>query len=255
MPGGPQAILLPGSVLPAGLAYGALVEALGDEADARPKELEVYANDVPPAGYSLELEIEGVLREAEAAGLERFHLVGYSGGGAAALALAARRPNRLLSLALLEPAWIGWSGMGPEEHAVWETFDALVSADPDELMPAFVRFQLRPGVEPPPPPEGPPPPWMASRPAGIRAFANVFRTGDIDHEALRQFRRPVYYALGGRSNPVLYERAAMRLERLFLDFTLEIFRERHHFDPPHRIEPERLAASLLEHWHRAEESS
>ncbi len=34
--------------------------------------------------------------------------------------------------------------------------------------------------------------------------------------------------------------------------TLEVFDERHHFDPPHRIEPERVGSSLLELWGRAE---
>ena len=41
----------------------------------------------------------GILRAAEAAGFERFHLVGYSGGGAISAAFAARHPERLLSLA------------------------------------------------------------------------------------------------------------------------------------------------------------
>jgi hypothetical protein len=31
-----------------------------------------------------------------------------------------------------------------------------------------------------------------------------------------------------------------------------VFEERHHFDPPHRIEPERLAKSLKALWRRAE---
>jgi hypothetical protein len=39
------------------------------------------------------------------------------------------------------------------------------------------------------------------------------------------------------------------------DFELEVFEERHHFDPPHRIEPERLAKSLKALWLRAEQSS
>jgi hypothetical protein len=38
------------------------------------------------------------------------------------------------------------------------------------------------------------------------------------------------------------------------DFELEVFEERHHFDPPHRIEPERLASSLKTRWRRAERS-
>jgi hypothetical protein len=39
---------------------------------------------------------------------------------------------------------------------------------------------------------------------------------------------------------------------VFPDFELERFEERHHFDPPHRIEPERLADSLKRLWRRAE---
>jgi hypothetical protein len=39
---------------------------------------------------------------------------------------------------------------------------------------------------------------------------------------------------------------------VFPDFELEVFAERHHFDPPHRIEPERLANSLMTLWRRAE---
>ena len=81
-------ILLPGAVLPADLAYGALIDALGDEVEAVAKDLEVYAGDAPPVDYSLDTEVAGVVREADARGWERFHLVGYSGGGAAALAAA-----------------------------------------------------------------------------------------------------------------------------------------------------------------------
>jgi hypothetical protein len=45
-----QAILLPGAVLPAELAYPDLVRALGTDVDARPKEHELYASSEPPAG-------------------------------------------------------------------------------------------------------------------------------------------------------------------------------------------------------------
>ena len=247
-----RAILLPGIVLPAGRAYERLVAALGDEVDARPKELEVYRDAEPPPAYSLALEVTGVLREADAAGWERFHVVGYSGGGAVAAALAAAHPERLLSLGLLEPAWTGPEGLSAEERAARAAFERIERLPPDELMPAFARAQLAPGVEPPPPPEGRPPAWMASRPAGIRAITGAFRAADLPPEALRRFDRPVYHALGGRSNPDLYAEQAARLARLFPDFTAEVFAERHHFDPPHRAEPERLAASLLALWRRAE---
>ena len=93
---------------------------------------------------------------------------------------------------------------------------------------------------------------MAKRPAGIRALIDAFDSSDLDLAALRAFDRPVYFALGGRSNPDFFGRMAERLASIFPDFTLEPFPDRHHFDPPHRIEPERLASSLLAVWRRAE---
>jgi pimeloyl-ACP methyl ester carboxylesterase len=106
-----QGVLLPGGVMPAGPAYGALLAELGHDVDARPKELEVYATDEPPPDYSLATEVAGITRVADEAGFERFHLVGYSGGGASSLAFAASHPERLLSLALMEPAFAGWQEM------------------------------------------------------------------------------------------------------------------------------------------------
>jgi pimeloyl-ACP methyl ester carboxylesterase len=241
-------------VLPAEPAYGALIEALGPDVDAVAKDLEVYATPEPPQDYSLEVEIVGVLREADAHDWARFHLVGYSGGGAASLALAAARAERLASLALLEPAWAGNWDLSPTEKAVWVQFDRLEGLPVEQFMSTFVRLGLKPGVPLPAPPPGDPPPWMAKRPAGIRAIQGAFKRSDIDGEALRHFDRPVYFALGALSNPDQYGEIAKRLSGVFPDFELEVFDERHHFDPPHRIEPERLANSLKKLWDRAERS-
>lgn len=242
-------VFLPGGVLPAQPAYAALLQVLGERVDAVTKDLEVYADEQPPPGFTLDTEVEGILREADARGFEQFHLVGYSGGGASSLAFASRRGERLKSLALLEPAWAGNERTAAED-LVMEGFRALEPLPPDEFMAGFLRLQLAAGVEPPPPPEGPPPPWMTRRPAGLRAFIKAFDTGDLDLAALRAFGKPVYFALGGRSNPDYYGRMAQRLAGVFPDFTLEIFPDRHHFDPPHRFEPERLGRSLLALWER-----
>jgi pimeloyl-ACP methyl ester carboxylesterase len=246
-----RVVLLPGAVMPAEPAYAALLATLGDRVDAVAKDLEVYSGDQPPPDFSLGTEVDGILREADAHGLDRFHLVGYSGGGASSLAFAALHGERLLSLALLEPAWAGNERTPPEEE-LFRRFQALEPLPPDQFMAGFVRLQLAPGVEPPPRPEGPPPAWMAKRPAGIRAFLDAFDHGDLDLGLLKAFDRPVYFALGGRSNPDLWGRMAERLATIFSDFTVETFPDRHHFDPPHRIEPERLANSLVAHWERAE---
>ena len=246
-----RVILLPGSVLPGDLAYGSLVMALGSAADAVVKDLEVYATTVAPSDYTLDLEVGGVLREADDRDWERFHLVGYSGGGAAALAFAARHSERLASLALLEAAWAGRWDLSRAERALWREYDLAEALPPEDFMGAFMRLGVRPGVELPPPPPGDPPPWMAKRPGGIRAFMNTFKTYELDRDALARFDRPVYFALGGLSNPDQYGGIATRLSRVFSDFELEIFEERHHFDPPHRIEPERIADSLIRLWLRA----
>jgi pimeloyl-ACP methyl ester carboxylesterase len=246
-----RVVLLPGAVLPADPAYASLLQVLGERVDAVAKDLEVYAGDQPPPDFSLDLEVEGILREADVHGFDRFHLVGYSGGGASSLAFAALHGERLLSLALLEPAWAG-NDRTPAEEVLMERFRALEPLPPNEFMAGFVRLQLAPGVDPPPPREGPPPPWLAKRPAGLRAFIDAFDNGDLDVVALRAFDRPVYFALGGQSNSDYYGRMTERLAAIFPDFTIETFSERHHFDPPHRVEPERLANSLLALWQRGE---
>ena len=248
-----RAILLPGAVLPARLAYPALIEALGPDVDAIAKDLELYAADAPPPGYGLEHEVEGVLREADARGWRTFHLVGYSAGGASALAFAARHPDRLSSLALLEPAWAGRWDRSPAEAALWREADRLADLpSAEEYMASFVRLNLAPGVEPSPPPPGVELPSPESRHAGISALTRSFKTYDLDRDALASFGRPVYYALGARSNQDQYGEIAKRLSSVFGDFELEVFDDRHHFDPPHRIEPERLARSLRALWARAE---
>ncbi|WP_423183899.1 alpha/beta fold hydrolase [Arthrobacter sp. NyZ413] len=246
-----RVILLPGSVLPAQPAYGALIEALGPDVDAVAKDLELYDGDAPPPGWSLDTEVDGVLREADSRGWDTFHLLGYSGGGAAALAFAAKHPERLRSLTLLEAAWAGswdWSSAHAE---LWQQYEALETLPPAQFMVAFMRLGVKPDVVLPPPPEGEPPPWMAKRPAGISAFLNDFKVYNLDRAQLAAFVRPVFFVLGGLSNPDDYGEVAERLSTVFPDFRLEVFPDRHHFDPPHRIEPDRLAAMLREHWERS----
>ncbi|MEY2884016.1 MAG: hypothetical protein RL490_1740 [Pseudomonadota bacterium] len=66
------------------------------------------------APAELAREPDDVLRVAEALGLDRFHLLGMSQGGRVALALAARAPERLLSLILAAPALDGVAAAADE---------------------------------------------------------------------------------------------------------------------------------------------
>lgn len=251
-----DAILLPGAILPARIAYGSLLGSFDRDVTARAKELEVYGADgVPPAGYGLDTEIAGIDRVADEERFDRFHLVGYSAGGASSLGYALTRPDRLLSLTLAEPAWTGIEGRTTEEAAAADRAIAATALPPDQMLPAFIRAQLADGVEPPQAPLGPPPVWMASRPEGTRAIAAAFERFAFPTEGMRAFERPVLFVLGGLSNPDYYRRMAERLETSFPEFRLEVFDGRHHFDPPHRAEPERFARLLEDHWRRAEARS
>src|SRR3981081_2447638 len=112
----PQVICLPGGVAPASQRYAPLAAATSGRADLHLKDLELYRETAPLAGYSIEMELSALDRFADSLGLDRFHLVGYSGGGFISLAYAGTRPKRLLSLSLFEPAMVP-GRMSAEEQA------------------------------------------------------------------------------------------------------------------------------------------
>lgn len=246
----PPVVFAPGAILPADLAYGPLLAALGPEITSLLKDLEVYAAETPPPDYGLAMEVEAIRRVVDEAGADTFHLVGYSGGGAVALAFAARYPKRLRSLALIEPAWIGNGERTPTEEDYAAEMERVMALPPAERMPAFTRGNLPPDVAPPAPPPGPPPPWMARRPAGLNALMHAFRAYDLDRAWFRQFRAPVYLAIGDRSHPIEADKART-LAALFPALQSEVYAGRHHFDPPHRAEPERFARALHALWARS----
>ena len=148
---------------------------------------------------------------------------------------------------------MGWSvGSSPAEWALWREYDRLEALPAEQFMRAFMRLNVKPGVEAASAArrsaavDG----EAAGRDPGVHADLQDFQ---LDREALARFDRPVYFGLGGPSNPDQFGAIATRLSRVFPDFQLEVFEQRHHFDPPHRVEPERLAASLRALWQRADQ--
>ena len=232
-------VALPGGVNPAELRYAPVQAALGDAVRLHWKDLEVYAGDTPPAGYSIQMEVDGLARFADSLGFERFHLLGYSGGGFVSLAFAGAHPERLRSLALFEPA----SVPGPLSHdeAVLATrlSEQLQGLDGEAFMRAFMTLQLRPGVVMPPPPS-PPLPWMAKRPAGLTAMMRAFPAHPFDRDLLRRCSAPVFVGHGALTGEQEEIRAGV-LARLLPDVHVRRFDGVHHFVPADKLyTPEHL---------------
>src|SRR5688500_4944726 len=240
-------IFLPGIIAPAAQRYAPLLQHL---VDVHPivKDLEVYRDDAPPAGYSIATEIDGVLRIADEAEVEQFHLYGHSAGGAVALALALAHGERVLTLAVDEPA-SDFTDQGNAEYG-WAEFDRVLGMPPNESTAAFLQLQVAPGVALPPPPRGgTPPPWMAKRPAGIRAIIAALRAHHAAEEDYRAFEKPVYFTWGSLTHP-RWRSMEQRLARLFPNFSSEMFEGLHHLNASHSAEPQRVAARLSTHWQR-----
>ena len=242
-------IALPGGVMPAAMRYQSLQDALDGDARLHTKDLEVYSGDQPPADYSITLEVEALERFADSLDLGRFHLLGYSGGGFVSLAFAGAHPERLLSLALFEPASIPGK-LSPDEAELYARLEAeLAGLSGPEFMRTFVQLQVREGVVVPPP-DGPPPPWMAKRPAGLAAMMAAFGAHPFDREALRQCSSPVFLGYGELTG--IHEEIRIGiLSRLFPDVRIRRFSGIHHFVRPELIYTSDHVCALRDLWERA----
>ena len=241
-----QVLALPGGVMPAALRYASLQAAVRDDAELHIKDLEVYAADEPPPEYSIQRELAALTALADSLKLQRFHLVGYSGGGFVSLAFAGLHPERLLSLAVFEPARIPGQ-LTPAEAELDRRLDrALAGKTGAEFMRAFVEDYLRDGVEAPPA-SGPPPPWMGKRPAGLSAMLAAFRRFEFDREQLRRCEFPVLYAYGDQTAGTVELQAAV-LGRLLPDVHILRFAGIHHFVAPEQIYTREHVSALRALW-------
>lgn len=242
-------ICLPGGVAPAAQRYAPLKAALGDGAELHLKDLEVYRSETPPPGYSVGVELAGLERFADSLGLERFHLVGYSGGGFISLAFAGARPERLLSLGLFEPAMVPGAMTAEEEAFIAALGAKLKGLTGGEFMNTFVHEQVKPGTQIPSPRTTPP--ELQNRPAGIAAMLESFLAYSFDRERFRDCTFPVYLGYGDLTHDIESVRAGV-LARLFTDFHVQRHAGIHHFVPPELIYSRAHVNALREMWQRAE---
>ncbi len=241
-------MLVPGIVNPVELSYGPLIALLKGDTNLMPKELEVYGGSkVPPSGYSVDTEADGIARAADQARVDTFHLVGYSAGGIAALGAIERYGARLRSVTLIEPFGTGSYRTSPEERAFLDYTAGVLSLPMEQRVAAFLPMNLHSGIAPPVQAIAPAPVWMESRPMGIAALIKSAIEARFDPAAFRNFRQPVYMVMGSESNRVWHAMAGT-LSGLFPNKKVEIYEGLHHLSPPQRIQPERFAEALRTVW-------
>lgn len=235
--------------MPASLRYVPLFRALGGGSVLLAHELALYAAaPAIPAGYSMEQEVDALDRATHAAGLERFHLYGHSGGGAVALAYVAAHPERVISLALDEPS----TDFSQEDltSPYWSQIRRLRDLPAEERIPAFRRLQVRPGVDLAPLPDRRPS-WMEHGPERIAAFSDAVARPAIPFGRYRAFDGPVYYSYGGLTHP-RYDQIRARLSSAFRDLRAELYLGLHHLECSHQVEPDRVASALRALWRSSE---
>jgi pimeloyl-ACP methyl ester carboxylesterase len=173
--------------------------------------------------WSIRQEVE-VLGEVAVAG-RLWDLVGYSGGAAMCLAFAETYLDRVASLTLIEPPWIGNDTWSEEEAVFAARFNALLGLDDRATYTGFTEL-FAPGVVPHATDD---PVFVARMARALRAVWRGYRTTSLDRTYLSRFRGPVLLPLGDRSNPRMAAQARL-LEAVFPHARVLRLAGAHHFD-------------------------
>jgi pimeloyl-ACP methyl ester carboxylesterase len=210
------------------------------------KDREAYARE-PGTALTLADEVEGVRHAADTNRLDYFHLLGYSAGAVVALAFTAAYPERITSLALIEPPWIGNDTVSADAKALHDALDrVLTEVPPQQRMGQFRQAITRPGEVLPPVPPGPVPAWVSTRAEQGAMLWQAIRTATLKKEHLRSFLPPVYVAVGTRSHPG-FRATAEEVVSVFPAASLEVYDGADHFEI-HTKYATRLAAALRALW-------
>jgi pimeloyl-ACP methyl ester carboxylesterase len=183
-----------------------------------------------------ERHIEEVLTEPA-------HVVAHSGLAAVSLFIAVKCPERVLTLTLVEPPWIGNDAWGPEEMEYRQQFDALADVESERFWEAFTKVFAPDAMEVP---RGPAPGVHEFLKAAMMEIWSVYKATPFDRSTLAKIRVPVLLPYGSLSGPRA-RATANELASRFANARTEELAACHHFDLLH-VRHEELAASLLRHW-------
>lgn len=232
-----------GAVAPAAWTYARLQRQVNDHTYLILKDLEGYGQPLA-VDYGLHSEVEAIERAANAAGFGCFHLAGYSAGGGVALAYAAAFPERVSSLTLIEPAWIGNHIWDPVETAYLSTVDRAMQLPVSERGRALLTAMSPPGTDPS---TIPTPDWLMERAARFAAIWGSFREATLDMQSLQSFPAPVYLPVGGESHP-RFLLAARWLASLLPRCQIDVYQDQNHLEVPPIRETERFIRAVHPLW-------
>src|SRR3954447_27075168 len=187
-------------VVPPELTFARLARDV-TERPVRLHDLVGYQEVLPP-GYGIDAELHALAGAVDGWA----HLLGYSAGASVTLAFAVAHPERVASLTLVEPPWIGHR----DGTAFQAGMDAVMLDTPaDQRWETFHRLLTRPGADVPPPAPKPPS-WAAGRIARGEDVWRALRAHTIPTERLRPIKAPVYLPVAADSHPWFTD-AAYRL--------------------------------------------
>ena len=241
-------VWLAGAGAPPEESFRDCIEAIGSRVTSMPKPLELFESEWPMGAYSFEVELDGVLRVMNDAGIERAHLVGYSGGGGVAMAFALEHPERVRSLAVDEPV-IGHQLGVDDEERFWADLDSALEREGLDATLGVVAATNAPDA---PPPEfaQPAPVWLSSRIAGTPLLARAAREHTVLRDDLARIQCPVYAAYGSGTRTAFKgwcEQIAAAVPR----GASECYDGCDHFRPAHQVQPTKFAEALLGLWEKS----
>ena len=243
-----RAVVCLGAVAPAALTYARLQEALRDEVHLLLMDPLCFAESLP-TDYGVHREMDEILHAADAAGHATFDLVGYSVSASLALLLAAGHPDRIRTLTLIEPPWIGDERGNPDHAAFLDSLDRAIAVPPCERYRALLAAVSPPQSDPSAYLPADPPAWLIERPVRFGLLWQSLRASSIDVQALSSFCRPVHLPVGSHTHP-WFLLAARRLAALFPFAVVEIYQGLTHLDPPQSRETARFVQALRGLWDR-----
>jgi len=203
-------------------AFKRLARVLGDGIEPSFHSMLLSTAALPDPGWSLRAEAEALRSAVEP--LERFHIVAFSGGATVALRYLDTRDrwDRIQSLTLMEPPWVGLDFWSDSERQFVEAFDRLITLEPHAMLAEFAAL-YSPGVPLPAPPD------IERAALELQTCWRGYRAEALDRDALSALDVPVYLPVASDSPRRMRDTAEL-LARVFPRGRVEVFQGRSHFD-------------------------